>query len=156
MNRFNLTDSPAALPGCCFICRSENRELYIDVNLSVDFEDNYPVYGAVYLCDECIREMVNHFGFITPDRAMQIQAENVELQRTLDGTLEKIEALKEALHALGNVSRVWDLTPVSGDSDFLQSAGEANTSESTGTKGSEDREPSEQVDDEGVAELRRS
>lgn len=53
-------DVPEALPGCCFRCRSSNREYYVDFDLNVDSDENFPVVGAVLFCNECLQEAVNH------------------------------------------------------------------------------------------------
>lgn len=88
---FKLTDSPQALPGSCRFCGSSSRKFFIDTELYEDF------HGRIYICvDECLREMVQLTGFITPEQAATNQArlrEALELLERRDKTIQGMEQI---------------------------------------------------------------
>lgn len=160
MAKFNLTDTPHALPGCCFLCRSSDRELYIDVNLSVEPEDMYPEYGAVYICvDECLREIVGLTGFITPDQAQAIARQNRELTETVDALVTSAVAVEEVkgivdgfLTAYGDLLAANSIVTDSNVSEDSEPSVE-EPSESDGGPEESEQGPSEQSNDEGVVDV---
>lgn len=58
--RFKAVDFPTALPGCCYTCRTHEGP-FIDTDIQED------MYGAVYLCLQCLTEMAAEFGFTSPE-----------------------------------------------------------------------------------------
>jgi hypothetical protein len=61
MSRFNVTNKIEALPGCCFICHSSNRNAYVDTGINIEYE------GAIFICDTCMSEMAGLLNFLSPD-----------------------------------------------------------------------------------------
>lgn len=91
-----LTYSPQALPGSCYLCGSANRASYIDAGCSVEF------HGAMYLCDTCIAEMSRMLGYIAREDYIKLQDNKDELERQVFVLGEKLSAVEESLRVLGN------------------------------------------------------
>lgn len=96
-------DHLVALPGCCWKCRSSNREWYLDLELSIDY------YGAVYICDQCVIEMCHIAEMLTKGEvdsiilhAKQMEQDNFDLMVKVSGLEQAIDGLRVA----GSVSRV--------------------------------------------------
>lgn len=63
------------LPGCCRRCFGANSRAYIDMEIVDDF------HGRVYYCYECVREMSNTLGFVTPEQLTDIkETHDIELE----------------------------------------------------------------------------
>lgn len=60
------------LPGCCKLCSRASSHIYIDMETVDDF------HGHVYYCFECVREMSNLLGFVTPDQLVEIKEDHEE------------------------------------------------------------------------------
>lgn len=91
---------PQALPGCCWLCRSSNREYYIDTQQSIDF------YGAVYLCDKCIEEMASHFGMLSVVDAKNLQEANKDLEEDKFNLQVQVSGLEQAIDGLRIAGRI--------------------------------------------------
>lgn len=112
MARFTALDAPALLPGCCFICRSANKRMFVDTGVTVKWE------GVVYVCEDCLREMATLLptqeGVFTREQVQSAQARAFNL-----GRAQGIEFAKQIAKAVeeferGNASDVLSLsTPVS-------------------------------------------
>lgn len=91
-----LIPHPMALPGCCFKCRtgSENRDWFIDFNFSIDD------FGAVIICNECIRQMAQVAGYFTPDQAAAMTEENRLLRIEIAAITIRAEGLEQAVDGL--------------------------------------------------------
>lgn len=129
MSQFILTDSPSALPGSCFLCGSSNREFFIDLGRSVEF------HGAVYICvDECLREIVSLTGFITPDKAFDLQRENSTFKtqvQTLSQEVTGLKAIVDGYRQLNFDDFLSDsLTDDSGDGSSSPEASKGSTAHS--------------------------
>lgn len=137
----------AALPGCCWMCRSSNREWYVDTQQSIDF------YGAVYLCNECIIEMSRLAGMFTVEDVEEFQNriaffedENYHLRVRVSGLEQAIDGLRLAGSVPG-ISSISDApVPISPTAETT-SVGEESMEH-------EGRVTPESSNDEGVGELR--
>jgi hypothetical protein len=136
MSRFVTTTSPGALPGQCRTCGSAVKLPMVDLGYSEDY------YGAVYLCIECVTEIANEFGYISPKTFENNIRYTQELEtKILD--LEHSETLNKALLNLiteaGYVKANPDIsisvtdTGVTTTSVFDISTEDAEFSENTGT-----------------------
>lgn len=97
----NILGSPVALPGCCAICRAgNNRRFYVDTGMSLEF------HGVVYICDECIGEASHTSGYISPELADKLKAENEYLNKYNDELSAKLEVLERSLHDLRSVGYI--------------------------------------------------
>lgn len=78
--------TPLALPGCCVVCNSQERKQFVDLEFSMDF------YGALIICELCVKSMATLLGQIDP---------NAEEQRLSTAQLElEVNALSVKLNAL--------------------------------------------------------
>lgn len=101
-----LVERPYFMPGHCMICRSANREQYIDTHVAFEFE------GHVYICDKCIVEMADMIAYVPKFKinagfpglvAESIDALNrakVELDGKFDGGLRSLSAIASSLAGL--------------------------------------------------------
>lgn len=97
--RWTVVQFPAALPGDCLLCHGspDNRDWFVDVGFSMDW------YGAVYLCCDCIIEITNIVGFLTPDQATQIKTERDSLVQENFDLLRKLAELVEVDRIINGV-----------------------------------------------------
>lgn len=134
MSAFTLLNRPQALPGHCFKCRSSDREFFIDLMISEEF------YGAVIICSECLLEMANLAGYISPDQAASMAEkyaamgiENIELRGKLEGVEEVVATIHRVFpqhNSNGNTAN--DISgqtslPVGEDTTETLSAGSGQT-----------------------------
>lgn len=100
----NIVNSPTSLPGICFICRSPNRETFIDTGISLDFE------GAVYICCECVRQFAQSYGYTTPDQSSKASFAVDKLEKANYELTKRVGALEESLRALADAGYGRDFT----------------------------------------------
>lgn len=143
-----VTNSPEALPGSCGFCGSGQRSFYIDTGLNFEF------HGAFYICNLCATELANLVGCSTEEQVTaakakldQVESEKFNLQRLVDGLEKQIEGLTLARSASGSVPSA---NPVVVLSDPV-AVDEPQSGENIVADG--EGESSEQVHDEGMAEL---
>ena len=55
------------LPGTCKACGSSTKEIYLDTGTQEEF------YGAILYCHECVGYFASLFGFIHPDKALELR-----------------------------------------------------------------------------------
>lgn len=135
-----------ALPGCCYLCRSSNREWYIDTGQSIDF------YGAVYICDECIMEMSTLAGMITPIHADELAARIRFFEEENFDLRVKVSGLEQAIDGLRIAGRISGSDPIG--IPHMDSSPESEGSQGTeGQLGTGERTSPEPSNDEGVGEL---
>lgn len=92
-SRVQLLDTPVAAPGVCALCGSANKRV-------VDFGKQLDWYGAVYFCEDCIREIAEAIGFIPVDPLTKLNNEHRELRIQTDQLRSQIKSLKETLSEL--------------------------------------------------------
>ncbi len=143
--RFAIVEVPSALPGSCKCCGSASKKFYIDTGTQEEF------YGAVYYCNDCMGEMAELAGYVTPIANLKIVEMLEELLAEREDTLTKVE---EVINAVSNGLK-FDNPSVTND-HLLEtvrslkqklSRGTSELGEGTGT-------PPESSNDEGMAELR--
>lgn len=135
-----------ALPGCCWKCRSSNREWYLDLDISIDF------YGAVFICCECIVEMCHIAGMVTAEEADKLQTQVSFLEELKFDQEVKISGLEQAIDGLRIAGRslgVNSFPPSSGIDDSIKSSAPTGTTELE----LQGNRSTQQVHDKGVAEL---
>lgn len=86
--RFKAVDSPTALPGCCYTCHS-HKGPFIDTDIQEE------MYGAVYLCIQCITEMASEFDFTSPEVSRLLRQQIKLHEGKLLETSVMIERLRE-------------------------------------------------------------
>lgn len=146
-----ITFAPTALPGQCFLCRSANREWFIDTLFSLDFE------GAVFICNECYKEMAGLAKWISPEEYSSIKedrehllTENLKLESMIQELKNAVESLVAAgynVYSDGSVSRSGGApleAPVATDEPVPVGENKLGKRKRTSAK---------QDNDEGVAEL---
>lgn len=97
MSRFNITYAPQASPGQCRICGGAKTPL-IDMQYSEDS------HGAVYYCCDCIVEIANLLGYVSPKQHQTLVEHCVDLTATIDNfkaTLSLYEDLENGLKNAG-------------------------------------------------------
>ena len=83
-SRFSIHENPNVAPGICCMCGSSGG----DGRTFVDFGFQLDVYGAVYFCSECVRELCGAIGYVP--------ASELEAERKLSNDLsDKVELLEE-------------------------------------------------------------
>ena len=92
-SRVTLLDSPVAAPGVCALCGSANKPV-------VDFGKQLDWYGAVYFCQDCIREVSEVIGFVPIEPFQKLNEEYRKLIVENDRLVSQIQKLKETLSAL--------------------------------------------------------
>lgn len=146
-----LVYSPTLPPGCCFICKASIRDSYIDTGVTVDFD------GTFYICNLCVVEIAEKYGFISHDEYKDLRSAkedlehlNFELIKRV-GELERIhEALDYAGYKLCDDGGVVRLGGHFIKSDEDREEGASGTEVELGTR---ERKITKQSDDEGVGEL---
>ncbi len=96
-----LTTSPVALPGTCMMCPGSVRKLYVDTGIQIEW------FGAVIICDECIKHMGRMMGMITVeerDVLVTTITEKDEENYDLRKQIAALEGVKDALVAGGWVA----------------------------------------------------
>lgn len=86
----DLITSPVALPATCMLCPGSVRKLYVDTGVQIEW------FGAVILCDECIKHMGRMIGMIT-------EADRDTLVTTLAEKDEQLYELRKQIAALKGV-----------------------------------------------------
>lgn len=98
MGKYALLDSPQAAPGSCKYCGSSSRQLFIDTGTHEEF------HGRVYICvDECLREMVQLTGFITPEQS-------IILNQRLNEALTIIEQREKTIRGMEQIINGYQLS----------------------------------------------
>ena len=93
---FQLVETPAALPGSCYLCGSGDKSPYIDWGVSIEF------YGALYTCTECTGAVASLLGWVPREVHDAVIHTNDELiSRNLDLEIENRE-LRMAIEHLSN------------------------------------------------------
>lgn len=150
-SKFQILDAPAALPGCCFMCRSHDRKFFVDTLMHIEAEDNEPFTGAVYICSECLREMAQEAGFLTVEQAEKLVAANIRLEDRAYESEQRQVKLENAISALS------DLVTDSPDLPVILSAldedAESDASGATESKGSSNKRSSKSGAKQGLGNL---
>jgi hypothetical protein len=81
----------------------------------VDLEFSFDGYGAVYICDECVKEMARTYGMITTDQAIELKAEVETLQTALYEAEVTNQGLERAVSGLTTARRYSAPVPVDRD-----------------------------------------
>lgn len=143
---------PPALPGCCYLCGSGSRELYVDLNRDVDY------HGAMYICDLCLTQMAHMIGLEDATKSTEVQlkllAANEKIER-LQGELGALKDLKDVMDNIRNYaasSDDIDVSPVEPEQGNYQGEEELADGETELASG-EERSP-EPIDEQGMDELR--
>lgn len=90
--RFKMITSNQMIgPGKCAGCGKYSNDDFLDFGLEVDF------YGVVYFCRECLTEAAMTFGYRPDSHYKKMQVELERLKIELTGSLEREEALRNAL-----------------------------------------------------------
>lgn len=154
--RFQITATPDALPGHCFICRSSDREAYIDLGVSEEF------YGAVYICvgkDSCMDEFAHMSGYLRPDKYEKLVKDNERLEKENTQLIKEVSIWKKAIDEFNSMG--YDISvPDSLSSDSSDSPVSDIEDEKPGDDSGEDSlgtgegESSESSNDENLGELR--
>lgn len=89
-SRIKLLDLPVAAPGVCALCGSANKPV-------IDFGKQLDWYGAVYFCQDCIREVSEAIGYvpIEPFKDLHDKLRSTEIE--LDQIKNEHEVLKRAM-----------------------------------------------------------
>jgi hypothetical protein len=93
----SLVEWPTQHPGKCVNCgcgtRADGRK-YVDMGIQV------PIYGAIYICEHCIRQLGAFFGLI--DKMIVDAAHEAKEQylKTLEGVVEENGRLRRSLSEL--------------------------------------------------------
>jgi hypothetical protein len=148
VRRFAILETPAALPGCCYLCKSHNRAFYVDTALQEEF------HGAVYICSECLFEMSEQAGCAPPELRKKLEDRIENLEKSVYQLTVDNEGLEEAVDGLRRVRGVGALVGI-GNSPIVVSSPMAEPTASAGETPVAEGEGAtpEQVHDEGVAEL---
>lgn len=144
--RFQFIETPVAAPGCCKCCGSATKKFYIDTGTQEEF------YGAVYYCCECIGEMANLAGFVSP-------IANFETLELLEGLYNERQAYQAVVKDFIDVARRnLDLSLIinTPDDSILESINSLKQKLSVGKSelGEGERTSTESSNDEGMDELR--
>lgn len=95
--RIQVRTELIALPATCGVCGIpagpvDGRQMeFADFGLSFEF------YGAFYLCERCVKELADNFGYTSPQDSMNIIGKATELYNELEKANEKIASLENAL-----------------------------------------------------------
>ena len=146
-----LTTSPVALPGCCFICRGAQRESYVDTGVSIDYE------GAFYICNLCVNEAAHLMAFISHDEYKDLRKAKEDLEHLNFELIKRVGALEESHRALANAGyKFSDDGAIVRTGGYISEVVEGSELITPGGKevlGDGESESPEQVHDEGVGEL---
>lgn len=94
MGKMFITTAPA-LPGKCVVCYTDAQgtRKFLDFGMSLDF------YGAVLICEACVTNAAELFGFtpvlIDTDKELETEV----LVGKLAETVQKVEALESVLRS---------------------------------------------------------
>lgn len=94
--KYQIMEHPGALPGCCFMCRSDstNREWFVDVGLQFD------LHGAVYICNMCLWEMATTVGWLTPEETDRLKQQVSDLRTEAYHLRRELAALRDLEDAI--------------------------------------------------------
>lgn len=89
--RFPLLDRPVAVPGACMCCNKSNVRVF-------DTRRNFKMFGAAYICEECILEMSRAMGLVP---AEQVSAVREEAKQSILSILEtmNLKVVTDELYA---------------------------------------------------------
>lgn len=97
-SRFAVMEAPMAAPGCCYLCRTANKEN----GPWVDTQVNKPFEGAVYICASCIRDMYAQLPEADNNAALLFK------KAYHDGVQSAVNVMEAAFNDLGStlISRI--------------------------------------------------
>lgn len=143
--RVQVIKTPIASPGTCVLCGTsgDEKRTFIDFGKQLDW------YGAIYFCNECIREVSLAIGYIPVDGFDQLHNDYRKLSIEYDQLVERYKVVKGAMGSLLADSDVVDDSSISDISSVekpaelvesnVQSAGRTKkTDESSSSEGSDD------------------
>lgn len=113
------------------------------------------MYGAVYICNECLKECAENAGYLEAKHATQIQEENMQLSVQVFDLTKKADGLEKAINELLTGGFQYS-KPVHREPSLLESI-DLDREKSPGTEELVDTGAgaiTESVHDEGVGELR--
>lgn len=79
---FRLVDAPALPPGCCYLCNTHQGPMV----------DTRADDGAarVYVCARCASNLAGLFGWISPERAGELEHMVAESTQQVDQLVERL------------------------------------------------------------------
>ena len=112
MSKYLIEDVPQFQPGKCANCGASKNDgrRYVDFGLMVDW------YGTVYLCGECLHDIVNAMGLFDNLVARVVEAESkeydfkalqaqgVELHERVNQLVKDLEAFYAGIYPIGDDS----------------------------------------------------
>ncbi len=149
--RFRISDAPNALPGKCAVCgyaASGDTNQPLDHRKYVDFGLDIDYYGTVYFCTDCVNELAKQLGYLLPEDADEIAAENVALHSELARLSVGLNAINSVADALTGAG--WIIPGIDGNI----TEGESVTEEAASDGSTADSEPTESVDESGPDDVR--
>lgn len=143
-SRFSIHNVPPLPPGCCFVCKTGS----VDDRKFLYFGKSFPMYGAIYFCSECIREIAEALGYYPAEVLRMLMNGNEELQATNQDLKLKLKETNESLRTLARTFS--DFDSFSNGSDSSDDKIDEADSESE----SDDSEPFELDGLEGLGSIR--
>lgn len=94
-DRVAFTTDPA-LPATCVICqRSSNGQIqFADFNMSLDY------YGAIVICEDCVRETVSLVDYVSMERHRRVLAKLLDTKQELLETKNQLEKYENVVVSL--------------------------------------------------------
>lgn len=89
-SRVQLLDLPVAEPGVCALCGAANKPV-------IDFGKQLDWYGAVYFCQDCIREIAEAIGYVPVGPFEELHNNLRSTKIELDQLKREHEVLKRAM-----------------------------------------------------------
>lgn len=121
-----VTDGAYAIPGVCLICRSSKSNM-MDVDADFDY------WGAVYICRDCVLEMAEKYGALSPERAKKLTDNLLKVEKILEAQTDRVISLQKVIdgfRAFVSINQPGSDNPAS-DSANGPSATESRTEKST-------------------------
>lgn len=147
-----ITHSPQALPGSCYVCGCGTRDSYVDFNLQIEF------HGAFYLCNICAGAIAKLYTYITFDEYKDLQFNKEDLERQLYDATVRIDGLEKAIEGLRKagyqILSTGEPGVLSGYGSVSDEIPREDSSEPRSEVGTGEGTPPESYDDEGMDILR--
>lgn len=95
-SRFKVLENPNALPGYCCVCHSAGG----DGRQFIDFGFQLDVFGAVYFCTFCVKELALSAGFIDGHKHNQVTEEFRKVIIELDVVNKSFGDYRDAVRSI--------------------------------------------------------
>lgn len=158
-SRLKVLDTPVLAPGVCFLngCVGDGKRKFIDFGRNIEW------YGAVYICTECIIEVVDAADYISVANFDKLHNEYRELKVKYDQLVTKYAPFEEAiknvvdsppsgfgmvLHPSNSMLSGVEVSPVDEDSNGESIVTESKTDEHVDVEGPDDLFDSTDFDDD--------